>query len=99
MGSVQIAVATDRSGPAILALAPHDIFLSREPVASSARNVFTGIVTRLARSGPGAGVVHVTAEVGIELVAAVTEEAVRELGLSPGAPVTYAFKASAVRVF
>jgi molybdopterin-binding protein len=43
--------------------------------------------------------VHVTADVGIELIAAVTEESVRELGLTPGAHVTYAFKASAVRVF
>jgi molybdopterin-binding protein len=32
-------------------------------------------------------------------VAAVTEEGVRELGLAPGEPVTYAFKASAVQVF
>jgi molybdopterin-binding protein len=44
-------------------------------------------------------VVHVTADVGVELVAAVTEEAVRELGLVPGGAVTCAFKASAVRVF
>jgi tungstate transport system ATP-binding protein len=99
VGPLEIAVATDRTGggPAILAVPPSDIILSREPVASSARNVFSGRVTRLARPRPG--LVHVTAEVGIELVAAVTEEAVRELGLLPGAPVTCAFKASAVRVF
>ncbi len=97
VGSVEIAVATERTGPAILAVPPSDIILSRAPVASSARNVFSGRVTRLARPKPG--LVHVTAEVGVELVAAVTEEAVRELGLTPGAPVTCAFKASAVRVF
>ena len=97
IGAVDIAVATDREGPAILAVPPSDIILSREPVASSARNVFAGHVTRLARPRPG--LVHVTADVGVELVAEVTEEAVRELGLLPGAPVTCAFKASAVRVF
>jgi molybdate transport system ATP-binding protein/molybdate/tungstate transport system ATP-binding protein len=97
IGAVDIAVATDRVGPAILAVPPSDIILSREPVASSARNVFAGHVTRLARPRPG--LVHVTADVGLELVAEVTEEAVRELGLLPGAPVTCAFKASAVRVF
>jgi molybdopterin-binding protein len=48
---------------------------------------------------PRPGLVHVTADVGVELVAAVTEEGVRELELAPGAPVTYAFKASAVQVF
>lgn len=97
VGSVQIAVATDRTGPAILAIPTSDIILSTEPVASSARNVFSGRVTRLAHPRPG--LVHVTADVGVELVAAVTEEAVRELRLVPGAPVTCAFKASAVRVF
>lgn len=101
VGPIAISVATERvgGGPAILAVAPSDIFVSREPVASSARNVFSGHVTRLAQSRPGGGLVHVTADVGIELVAAVTEEAVRELALSPGARVTFAFKASAVRVF
>lgn len=97
VASVEIVVATDRQGPAILALAPSDIFVSREPVPSSARNVFSGQVTRLVRPRPG--LVHVTADVGIELIAAVTEEAVRELALTPGERVTYAFKASAVRVF
>ena len=98
VGPLTIAVVTERSeGPAILAVAPSDIFVSREPVMSSARNHFSGHVSRLVRPRPG--LVHVTAEVGIELVAAVTEEAVRELGLVPGAPVTYAFKASAVRIF
>lgn len=97
VGPLEIAVATDRAGAAILAVAPSDMFLSCEPLPSSARNVFSGRVTRLVRQRPG--LVHVTADVGVELVAAVTEEGVRELGLAPGAPVTYAFKASAVQVF
>jgi tungstate transport system ATP-binding protein len=97
VASVEIAVATERTGPAILAIPPNDVILSRAPLASSARNVFSGRVTRLVRPRPG--LVHVTADVGIELVAAVTEEAVRELGLAPGEAVTCAFKASAVRVF
>jgi len=97
VGAIEITVATDREGPAILAVPPTDIFVSRQPLASSARNVFSGRVTRLAHAR--AGTVHVTADVGVELVAVVTEEAVRDLGLVPGSPVTLAFKASAVRVF
>ena len=68
-----------------------------EPLASSARNVFTGRVTRLTHQRPGT--VQVTADVGVELVAVVTEEAARDLGLTPGGPVVFSFKASAVRVF
>jgi tungstate transport system ATP-binding protein len=97
VGAIAVAVATEREGPAILAVPPTDIFVSRQPLASSARNVFSGKVTRLAHAR--AGTVHVTADVGVELVAVVTEEAIRELGLVPGSPVTFAFKASAVRVF
>ena len=97
VGAVEIAAMTDRTGPAILAVPPTDIFVSREPLASSARNTFQGRVTGLARRGPGA--VHVTADVGVELIAVVTEEAVRDLALAPGSPVVFSFKASAVRVF
>src|SRR5437867_3364017 len=97
VGTIEIAVMTDRAGPAILAVAPSDIFVSRAPLTSSARNVFAGRVTRLARQRPG--VVHVTADVGVELVAVVTEAAARDLQLTPGGPVVFAFKASAVRLF
>ena len=97
IGTVMIAVVTDKTGPAILAVPPTDIFVSREPLASSARNVFRGRVTGLARRRSGA--VHVTADVGVELVAMVTEEALHDLELSPGSPVVFSFKASAVRVF
>src|SRR5213592_4906237 len=97
VGTIEIAAATDKTGPAILAVPPTDILVSREPLASSARNAFRGRVTRLARQRPGA--VHVTADVGVELVAVVTEEAARDLQLTPGSPVVLAFKANAVRVF
>jgi len=97
VGAVEIAAMTDKSGPAILAVPPTDILVSPAPVASSARNVFCGRVTRLARHRPGT--VHVTADVGVDLVAVVTEEAARDLQLAPGSPVAFAFKASAVRVF
>jgi tungstate transport system ATP-binding protein len=97
IGAIEIAAVTDKTGPAILAVAPTDIFVSREPLASSARNVFSGRVTKLARQRPGT--VHVAADVGVELVAVVTEEAARALALTPGSPVVFSFKASAVRVF
>jgi tungstate transport system ATP-binding protein len=97
VGSIEVAAATDKTGPAILAVPPTDIFVSREPLAASARNVFSGRVTRL--SHPRPGVVHVAADVGVELVAVITEDAVRDLGLVPGGPVVFSFKASAVRVF
>ena len=99
VGTIDIAVATDRTGAVVLAVPPTDIFVSREPLPSSARNVFSGRVTRIAAQRPGGGIVHVTADVGVELVAVVTAEAARDLALAPDAPVVFSFKASAVRVF
>jgi len=97
VGAVEMAAVTDKTGPAVLAVAPTDIFVSREPLAASARNVFSGRVTKLARQRPGT--VQVVADVGVELVAVVTEEAARALALTPGSPVVFSFKASAVQVF
>ena len=98
VGAIEIVVTTDRTGPVVLAVPPTDIFVSRERLPSSARNVLSGRVTRVATHRPGGGVA-VTADVGVELVAVVTAEAARELALAPDAPVVFSFKASAVRVF
>ena len=99
IGSIDIVVMTDRTGSAVLAIPPTDIFVSRERLPSSARNVFTGRVTGMAIEHRGAGV-HVRADVGgVELVAAVTAEAARDLALSPGGSVVFSFKATAVQVF
>jgi len=98
VGAIDILVTTDRAGPAVLAVPPGDIFVSSAPLSSSARNVLKGRVTRIAAHRPGGGVA-VTADVGVELVAIVTADAVRELALAPGVPVVFSFKASAVRVF
>lgn len=99
VGGIDIVAMTDRTGSAVLAIPPTDIFVSREPLASSARNVFKGRVTGMAIEHRGAGV-HVRADMGgVELVAAVTAEAARDLGLTPGAAIVFSFKATAVQVF
>lgn len=99
VGNVEIFVMTDRAGPAVLAVPPTDIFVSRERLPSSARNVLPGRVTGMAIEHRGAGV-HVKADVGgVELVAAVTADAARDLALAPGNGVVFSFKATAVQVF
>ena len=99
VGNIDIAAVTDRTGPAVLAVPPTDIFVSREPLASSARNVFKGRVTGMAIDQRGAGI-QVRADMGgVELVASMTAEAARDLALTPGAAVVFSFKATAVRVF
>jgi tungstate transport system ATP-binding protein len=99
VGEIDIAVMTDRAGPAVLAVPPTDIFVSLQPLSASARNVFSGRVTAMSIERRGAGV-HVRADMGgVELVAAVTAEAARDLALAPGKTVVFSFKATAVQVF
>ena len=99
IGDVDFFVMTERAGPSVLAVPPTDIFVSREPLPSSARNVLAGRVTGMAIEHRGAGV-HVRADVGgVELVAAITAEAMKDLALGPGSKVVFSFKATAVRVF
>ena len=99
VGGIEIAVMTDRAGPAVLAISPTDVFVSLQPLATSARNVFSGRLTGMSIEHRGAGV-HVRADMGgVELVAAVTAEAARDLALAPGKHVVFSFKATAVRVF
>ena len=64
-------------------------------VASSARNVLEGTVTRVS---PSTHATHVLVDVGFPLVAAVTARSVSELGLRPGARVRAVFKASAAHL-
>ena len=99
IGDVDFFVMTDRAGPAVLAVPPTDIFVSKEPLPASARNALPGRITGMAIEHRGAGV-HVRADVGgVELVAAVTAEASKDLGLGPGVKVVFSFKATAVKVF
>jgi tungstate transport system ATP-binding protein len=99
VGGLTITTVTERTGPAVLAISPTDVFVSRQPMASSARNVFSGRVTGMALERRGAGV-QVRAEMnGVELVAVVTSEAARDLALAPGISIVFSFKASAVQVF
>jgi len=99
VGGIDIAVMTDRTGPVVLAVPPTDIFVSLQPLSTSARNVFSGRVTGMSIEHRGAGV-HVRADMGgVELVAAVTAEAARDLALAPGKTVVFSFKATAVQVF
>jgi tungstate transport system ATP-binding protein len=97
VGPLSLLVVTDRSGPAIVAISPDDILVSRSPLESSARNQFPGRVTAIADDGRGR--IRIAADVGVELVARITPAALAELTLQVGTPVVLSVKAMAVRVF
>lgn len=88
-------VVAEREGTMHAVLRPEDIVLSRSPIAGSARNHLTGVITRLERMGP---VTQVHLDVGRPLVAAVTSASVDDLGLHIGETVALTFKATAIHL-
>ena len=93
---VPVELLSDRAGPVTLAIPADEIVLSAVPLHSSARNVVTGRIVRVAEQGPA---IRVTLDGGLELVALVTRRSFDELGLGVGLPVVASFKSVAVRVF
>jgi tungstate transport system ATP-binding protein len=75
----------------LLCVRPDDVVISREKVASSARNVFASRVIRVEPIGRR---VRVTLDCGFPLIAHVTARSMREMALRPGDEVTASFKAT-----
>jgi len=96
IGGVEVAAVTKLSGEVCLSLRPEDIFVSREPLQSSARNSFPGVVSDITDRG---SVVYITVSLPPDFVCLITRQAFEEAGLRKGARVWIAFKATAVHVF
>ncbi len=97
VAGVDFRVVTTLSGTVSVAIRPEELILSRERFASSAVNVFCGVVERVVPAERGEVLVYV--DVGLPLAAAVTEQSVERLGLRPGERVMVTCKATAVAVF
>ena len=74
---------------------PEDITLALSPASSSARNSFTGKITRLVPVGP---LTRVEIDCGFPLIALVTKRSAEELGLEQSKQVYATFKATAVHI-
>jgi molybdopterin-binding protein len=92
---VQVLAATDKQGDVTVQIRTEDIIVSRDPVATSARNV---IPARILGVGEQGSSLLVTADAGVRFRARITHNAFSEMGLAPGSSVFLVFKASAVEV-
>lgn len=92
-GNLTLDVVAEREGPIHAVIRPEDIVLSLTPHPDSARNHMEGRVVRLERLGP---VTMVHLDVGRPMIASVTTTSSEEMGLTTGAVVVVAFKATAI---
>jgi molybdopterin-binding protein len=75
---------------------PDTIVVSTEPLRSSARNHYCGVITRVeARTA----VFHLTIDCGAPVVATITRHSYDDLGLNAGRRVWVTFKSTAVRLY
>jgi molybdate/tungstate transport system ATP-binding protein len=93
---IKIRATTEAEGEVRLSLRPEDIFISKEPLQSTARNCFLGVVSDITDRG---SVIYVTVNLPPDFVCIITRQAFDELQLGKGAEVWITFKASAIHVF
>jgi molybdopterin-binding protein len=99
IGGIKIMATTELCGKVHLSLRPEDILISKEPLQSTARNSFQGIISQVADRG---GVIYVTVSLPsepLDFICLITRQAFEELGLRKGMKVWLSFKASAIHVF
>ena len=96
IGGAQLRAVTEARGEVRLSLRPEDIFISRQPLQSTARNCFLGVVSDIADRG---SVIYVTVTLPPTFVCIITRQAFTELELAKGVEVWITFKASAIHVF
>jgi len=96
IGEIKLAATTELRGKVRLSLRPEDIIISKEPLHSTARNCFEGVVSDIAHRGV---VVYVTVTLPPEFICLITRQAFEELELREGVSAWITFKASAIHVF
>ena len=97
-GAVEVT-GSSGEGTVFATVSPREITLYRDAPAGSAQNVFSGPVTEIAPEPPAGERVRVVLGTQPPLVSEVTEAAVASLGLTEGAVVYAAFKATGVRTY
>jgi len=96
IGGIKLAAITELRGEVRLSLRPEDIIISKEPLHSTARNCFQGVVSDIVHRG---SVVYVTVTLPPEFICLITRQAFEELELREEVSVWVTFKASALNVF
>jgi molybdopterin-binding protein len=96
VGGTRLKATTEAKGEVRLSLRPEDIFISKAPLQSMARNCFLGVVSDIADRG---SLIYVTVTLPPDFVCVITRQAFDELELREGVEAWITFKASAVHVF
>ena len=90
-----IEALTDRTGPVILHIRPEDILVSKQALASSARNQLSGKVTEITDLG---ATVRLRISGETRIITTITKRSFFEMQLNIGSPVRAVFKTTTIEV-
>jgi len=96
VNGLKIRVITEKKGNVNISIRPEDVLLSINPIDSSARNVFPGVIKQIYEQ---ISIAQITVDIGIPLVVYITRQSLKELNLVENKKVFVTFKASAVHVY
>ena len=94
--NIRFAIVTNKRGMVYIYIDPSGIILSCEQFISSARNSFTGEIIKISRQNQ---LIRVVIDIGVYLIATITQESFQEMNLNIGSKVCFTFKASAVKCY
>ncbi|MEW6360187.1 MAG: ABC transporter ATP-binding protein [Planctomycetota bacterium] len=94
---IEIEIIARRTGKAKIAIHANEIILSAAALQSSVRNSFRGKIASINERQDGG--VNVAVDVGLPLVAEITQQSRREMSLAVGDEVYASFKSTGVLVF
>ena len=93
---IELAVASELRGKWHASVRPEDILISHQPLHSSARNSFCGIINHIMDKG---STLYLTVNLPPDFTCLVTRRSFEEMGLAKNQRVYITFKASAIHIF
>ena len=93
---IELVVASELRGKWHASVRPEDILISHQPLHSSARNSFCGIINHVMDKG---STLYLTVNLPPDFTCLVTRRSFEEMGLAKNQKVYITFKASAIHIF
>ena len=93
---IELVVASELRGQWHASVRPEDILISHQPLHSSARNSFCGIINHIMDKG---STLYLTVNLPPDFTCLVTRRSFEEMGLAKNQRVYITFKASAIHIF
>ncbi|MBR6497717.1 MAG: TOBE domain-containing protein, partial [Methanomicrobium sp.] len=99
INGLKLYAVSERRGDVNVGIRPEELIISKEKLASSARNSVCGEVIKITDNGIFSKIAVAEEKSGVIFTAALTKQGIESMNVSTGDKVYLTFKATAVHVF